>query len=426
MGMDNFELLQNLEKDIAKCMLCGGCQAVCPVYGLSRYEYDSARGKILLAKALMDGEIKPDRSLAEKFDHCLTCMSCVTACPVGANPVEIINAARGEIHKRAGGDSFTEYFFSKVLQDKRKFSIFAACAGLAANAARYLPAFALPFTRDGIKRKLPDFSIKSLKSGYPEIIVPKKNRKAEKIRVAYFTGCMTDRIFLDTGRAVIEIFKSAGVEIVLSKVEVCCGAPAFFAGDRKNAAKLAEKNIKTFLEKGVDYIVTSCATCGSVLKEIYPRLLEGNHQAEKFSAKVVDFHEFLEEELLNRLEFIKPEGDPLKVTWHDPCHLSRSMGVTRAPREILKKLPGVEYVEMEGAGNCCGGAGAFSLKYYDDAIKIGQDKATAVKASGADVVATACPSCSLQIADALNRADSNAKVTHTAQLVRKLLKPSED
>ncbi len=409
--------LSELKELIDKCVMCGGCHAGCPTYELTRRENDAARGKVLLASAILNGELKPDGRLAEKFDHCLTCMKCVETCPAGANPVKVINSARNEIYKNSKRQ-LPNFIFEKLLPNPKRLSILAKFLAFALKLYSLMPPLNfLPFVKENRKRKFPNFKFSKLKSSYPKVI--KGDGKAS-LKIGYFVGCMADSVFHDTGKAVIEIMKSAGAEVHLLKEEVCCGAPAYFAGDHESAKVMARKNVKLFNEKNFDFIVTSCATCGSVLKETYPELL-GEAEASSFSSKVVDFQKLFVDELWNKLTFTE-NAKPIKVTYHDPCHLSRSMKVRNEPREILQKLPGVEFVEMEEADSCCGGAGSFGIKYYDDSLEIGRQKAESIRKSGAGVALTACPSCRMQIAELLNRYAPGIKITHTAILIRDMLK----
>ena len=422
-GMRDFETLRALEREIEKCVLCGGCTAGCPTYDLSRHEKDSARGRVMLAKALLEGEIEPDANLMEKFDHCLSCMNCVDACPAGAEPVKVIVAARAEIYKAMPKSSLAELIFRKLLPDRKALDSFARFVRIGQWFMNLLPPSRfLPFVRGGVKRKVPEIAPKTLRELYPEVLTPQGE---PFMRVAYFSGCMADRAYQDTARSVMEVLISAGVEIVLPKGEVCCGAPAYFAGDRDGAAAAAEANLVAFNPYTVDYIVTSCATCGSVLKDIYPELLGNTMLSQKLSDKVIDFQQLVSEKLWERLKFKEANGAPLKVTYHDPCHLSRGLRVKDAPREILTRLPGVEFVEMEKPCRCCGGAGSFCLNYYDDAMEIGRQKAESVMDSGASLVATACPSCRMQIGDLLNRFNGSGEVVHTAAIIRDRLRQGD-
>ena len=417
--MDRFRKLEELKPHIDKCVLCAGCHAGCPTYNQSRMEHDSARGKVLLAGALLKGEIEPDKKLMEKFEHCLTCMNCREVCPAGAEPVKVINAARSEIFTRTNSNNTARFIFKKILPDKKLLSLFAKGMALGTRLFKLMPSIsALPFVKDGKKRIFPNFSFGKLKKSFPEIISPLQGKPV--LRVAYFTGCMAETTYHDTGRAVIELLQSAGVEVHLFRDEVCCSAPAYFAGDHETSGKMADANIELFTSREIDYIVTSCATCGSVLKEIYPEIASHSKKAE-FSEKIIDYQKLIIEKLPGKIPF-KKDGPPIRVTYHDPCHLNRGMNVKNEPRELLKKLPGVEFVEMDNAGSCCGGAGSFALKFYGDSIDIGRNKGESIKRSGAEMVITACPSCRMQLKDLTSRYAPGVEVTDTAVLLRKLLK----
>ncbi len=412
--------LKDYKNLIDKCVLCGGCHPDCPTYQLSRMERDAARGKVLLAKALLDGELEPTRSMAETFGHCLTCMACVEACPAGADPVKVIAAARAAIGKKRGLGFIPRLIFSTILPNRALMPLLAWGLGIATRLFKLLPPV-FPgikgMTHGGKKRLMPAFHFSSLKGMLPDVI-PAKGEKT--MRAAFFTGCMADWVFTEGGRAVVDILTLCGAEVVIVKDEVCCGAPAFFAGDRASAELMAMKNLALFATADADYIVTSCATCGDVLKEVYPDLAPGG-ATKKFSDKVIDFQKLLAGPLLARLP-VKPHSGPkLKVTYHDPCHLSRGMKVMKEPREILRRLPGVEFIEMAEADRCCGGAGTFSADYYGDAVEIGRRKAENIKATGAQIVATECPSCEMQLLDMVSRFAPGVEVLSTAEVVRRAL-----
>ncbi len=405
---------------IDKCVLCGGCHPDCPTYALSRMEHDAARGKVLLAKALLEGEVAPTQKLAATFDHCLTCMACVDACPAGADPVTIITAARDAVRRSQGLGAIPKFIFSRLLPHRSLMPLLAWGMAIGARLFRALPAV-LPgmaeLEREGKKKLLPDFYFRSLKGTLPDVI-PAKGEKT--MRVAYFTGCMADWVFSESGRAAIDILTLAGAEVAIIKEEVCCGAPAFFAGDRASAELMAMKNLALFGKAEADHIVTTCATCGDVLKKVYPELLPGD-AVKPFAGKVIDFQQLVVRHLLERLPQRDHAGPKLKVTYHDPCHLSRGMKVVKEPREILKRLPGVEFIEMDEANRCCGGSGTFSVKYYEDALAIGKRKAQNIKASGAQVVATECPSCEMQLMDMVARFAPGVEVLSTAEVMRRAL-----
>ncbi len=412
--------LKDYKNLIDKCVLCGGCHPDCPTYQLSRMEHDAARGKVLLAKALLDGELEPTESLAETFGHCLTCMACVAACPAGADPVKVITAARNEIAKKRGLGFIPRFIFSRILPNRALMPPLAWGMGIAAILFKFLPPIFPSMKKmmaGGKKKLMPDFHFSSLKGTLPAVI-PAKGEKT--MRVAFYTGCMADWVFPKGGNAVIDILTLCGAEVILVKDEVCCGAPAFFAGDRASAELMAMKNLALYATADADHIVTACATCGDVLRQVYPDLVPGG-ETDKFSAKVIDFQKLLAGSLLARLPVKQHAGPKLKVTYHDPCHLSRGMKVVKEPREILRRLPGVEFIEMAEADRCCGGAGTFSANYYGDAVEVGRRKAGNIKATGAQIVATECPSCEMQLLDMVSRFAPGVEVLSTAEVIRRAL-----
>jgi glycolate oxidase iron-sulfur subunit len=312
-----------------------------------------------------------------------------------------------------------KFVFGKMLTNSRAMPFLSAFFKIATAFAKAFPWMpgAKEFTRDGKQKVSPEFQFAGLKSRLPSTIPAKGPRV---LKAAYFTGCMADWAFQSSGLGVINVLTSYGAEVTLIKDEVCCGAPAYFAGDFESAKTSAEKNLRAFAGGGFDYIVTSCATCGSVLKEIYP-LLIGKTATDGFSEKVVDFQKLLLDRLKPKTVAAAREGKKIKVTYHDPCHLSRGMKITKEPRELLKNLPGVEFVEMAEADSCCGGGGTFNAKSYADSMAIGERKARNIAASGAEIVVTECPSCQMQLMDLTARHCPNVRVMQTSELLSKYL-----
>jgi glycolate oxidase iron-sulfur subunit len=291
----------------------------------------------------------------------------------------------------------------------------------------------LPFVKNGIKKNLPQFGKRNLKDELPEIIKVEK----PKMRVVFFTGCMTDFVFQETGQKIISILKANNIETIIPKDLGCCGAPAYYMGDHKTTLKLAQENFRILSQLNPDYIIINCATCGQVLKSVYEILLNVNGDFSDFANKVIDIHKFLlvnkceTEDLQNmvgsdnkghsatikQLQKAICSDKKIRVTYHDPCHLKRGLNTYLEPRKILKSLPWVDFVEMENPDACCGGAGGFNLKHYDLSLEIGKRKADSIKHTGADVVATGCPACQMQIMDVLNRAGYNRPVLHTVELL---------
>jgi glycolate oxidase iron-sulfur subunit len=417
-----YEFLEAVRGEIDKCTKCATCQAGCPTYETSISETLVARGKIRLAKGVVDGETELTDRIVNDFNQCLSCMNCQTSCPSGVDTMKIFSAVRAQIHEKKGPGLIAGVIFKYLLPHPGRLNILAKLTGVSALFYKLAPLWLarfLPYSQGGVKRVTPDFLKRNLRSSVSEVNAPYATPLGAPVRrVAFFSGCMTDLAFPEVGLKVIEGLRRAGVEVLFPKAQVCCGAPAYYSGDIKTTRELARRNIETFNALNVDAIVYSCATCGSVIGETYRKLFPDDPEVAAFCAKVVDYQKlFVELSVETIIGAGDGTGRKLKVTYHDPCHLKRGMGVFKEPRKLLKSLPHVEFVEMEGADRCCGGSGTFGLKFYDMSMDIGRFKADAIKKSGADVVVTACPSCQLQLADALNRHGYDIPVLHTADLV---------
>ncbi len=415
-----YDVLDIYREEFYRCIKCGSCQPVCPTYIETRDESMVARGRLALSEAVVEGRLGLTEGLMDRVSKCLSCMACSESCPTGVDVVKLLTAVRSQVVEDKGLDPISKVVLRVILKNNRLLSFTAKLMGLSVGLYNLLPSYGIfgriiPFTRNGIKRVIPPFGGKPLRKGLPEVLKVEK----PKMRVAFYTGCMTDMVYQDVGRGVISVLKKLNIEIVLPQGQVCCGAPAYYMGDRKTALELAKKNVEVFKDLKVDAIINCCATCGTMIKEVYPLLLDKD--AKEVSDKTIDIQKFI----ADRLENIIPPHPPLikggkrgfKVTYHDPCHLKRGQGVVSAPREILKSIPGIEYIEMKDADRCCGGSGTFSLKYYDFSMAIGKYKAEKIRESGADIVATDCPSCQMQLTDLLNRYGVKAKVVHTVQLI---------
>lgn len=217
-----------------------------------------------------------------------------------------------------------------------------------------------------------------------------------KYKVAYFVGCAAANLTPNVAQAAIRVLNRHNVEVVVPDF-VCCGMPAYGYGDVAATLDMARKNIDVARSLDVDAIIATCATCGSLLKR-YPVLLsedaEYSTQASAFAGKVRDISEFLVSiGLVTEMQTVKH-----KVTFHDPCHLGRFQKVTSQPRQILKSIPGVEFIEMNEANICCGAAGSYSLKHYDLSMKVLAQKMQNVARTSADILVTCCPGCSMQLA----------------------------
>jgi len=414
--MSIYDNLTRVDEEIVKCMKCGNCQAVCPLYAETKSEGAVARGKVQLAGAVLHGRLSVTEELVQKFDLCLTCKACQANCPCGVHVEDIVLAARAEMVRQKG----LPWVKNAIFQVLKRPALF----DLGLKTGSVLQGAALSFRRDGLasprfpvgldtRRILSPLAKKALRSQLPEV-----NRVTKpRARVAYFTGCMENYIYTDIGLAVVEVLKANDVEVVIPAAQHCCGIPVLMHGDLPTAQEMAADHVRLFAGLKVDAIITACATCLGAWRHYYPDLLEGKPEAEDTSAlaaKTYDINEYL----VDVLDYRRPAGEvPLKVTYHDPCHMVRGQKVTSQPRQILSDIPGVDLIEMQKPDRCCGGAGSFSLTHYDLSLQINQRKTEDIRQTGAQEVITSCPACRMQLTDGLAQSGYSGQVVHTVQLL---------
>jgi glycolate oxidase iron-sulfur subunit len=256
---------------------------------------------------------------------------------------------------------------------------------------------------------------RSARKQLPEINPSKGKRR---YRVGYFLGCATDLFYPEIAKATVQVLTENGCEVVIPRNLSCCGMPQMANGAYETTVDLARLNIETYEHLELDYIVTDCGTCTATIgSHGYANLLSETPWAEKaqtFSQKVVELTTFL----TTKIDLLPAASElALKVTYHDPCHLAKALKITAPPRNLLKSLPGVQFVEMANADRCCGGAGTFSLSNYDLSMKILDKKMASVKESGAKILATGCPTCTMQLNHGLNLHGINCKVMHPVELL---------
>ena len=420
-----FEEIKKFEGDLEQCMKCGFCTFFCPVYQEERIESSVARGKNMMIRALLAGELNYTKEYAERLNKCTLCMACTENCPARAQIPNVIVAARADTVK-ARGLRFPYNFIYRWLLPRR--TLF----GNVVRFASWFQGIFLPKTEGTIRhlsmflsalgkgRNIPQIAPKFLRQMVSVVNNPPTGVET-KMRVGYFTGCMTDFVLPELGKHIIDFLNRNGVEVIVPREQGCCGAPVFLGGgDFDTGRKMADTNVNAFAD--VDYVVSDCATCTSALKDYVKFLADTPERAEaytKFADKVKDISEFLVDVLRLPASAYQPSAEVKgkKVTWHDPCHLNRHLGEKDQPRQIIKSIPGIEYVEMPNADRCCGMAGTFSIYYYDLSKKIADKKMEAIKASGADIVASSCPGCEIQLIDGVIRNKMPVKVMHIMELL---------
>ena len=244
---------------------------------------------------------------------------------------------------------------------------------------------------------------------------------ASGLKVAFFVGCVIDKVFPNIGEAVMRTMEHHGVGVYLPEDFACCGIPALSSGDTVAFNKLVRYNLQKFAAEPFDVLITACATCASTIKKLWPLMAEklspeAQDQVAAIAAKTMEVSQFLVDKVGVRQ--VDSEGDDKKVllTYHDPCHLKKSLGVAMQPRILLQANPKVRFREMVEADRCCGMGGSFNLQHYDISAAIGKRKRENIVQSGCEVVATSCPACMLQMTDMLSQAGDRVQVKHAIEV----------
>jgi glycolate oxidase iron-sulfur subunit len=416
MNDNAFAEIRKFEKESEQCMKCGFCTFVCPVYQEEKTEASVARGKNELIKRILSGEQELSWELANRLYKCTACMSCTANCPARAPIPRIIVAARADIARTVGMRSPYGFIYRHILAKRGVLGSVLSLASVFQSAmmpktngvVRHLPDFMAALSRG---RQIPSIAPKFLRRLLPEVNKPKGKAV---MRIGYFTGCMNEFVLPHLGKRTVEFLTRHGVEVVMPRAQGCCGAAIFLgAGDFETARKLADSNVKVF--EGLDYIVTDCATCTCALTE-YQRFLadtpERKEAYARFAAKIRHSSQFLMDVLkLPASAFQTSKAlKGKRLTWHDPCHLNRHIGVKEQPRHMLESLSDARYIEMPNADRCCGMGGQFNLLNYELSMKIARRKIDSIESTEADIVVTACPGCQFQLLDGLARQKKPQKV----------------
>ncbi len=413
------ESLLPTEEQYLFCIRCGQCVTECPTFRVTLKETQSPRARVMLVRKFLEGELAPGPNFVDQIYSCLDCLACNAICPVGIKPADLALQMRAYLHKTQPQPWIKPLVFKGYFTRPRLIElsmlpfVFYQRLGLqrlihSLGINRLFPAQ----LRD-LERLMPNhLPFRPLRASAPERI-PAKGEKRRK--VGFFLGCFQNTVFARGAAASLRVLTENGCEIFMPKDVRCCGMPHLGYGELDTFLDLARHNIALFEREELEAIVTDCATCGSTLKE-YGKYLKDDpewaERAEKFSRKVRDVGELLVE-----IEFRKPARKlPLKVTYHDPCHLRRGQGVWKQPRQILEASV-EEFVEMEGADTCCGSAGTQILTHYETSSAILEGKMKRVEASGATVLATGCPGCQLQLGLGAKKRGLRVQVLHPVELL---------
>ncbi|MDF5728324.1 MAG: (Fe-S)-binding protein [Rhizonema sp. PD38] len=412
-------------KLIDTCVHCGFCLSNCPSYRVIGKEMDSPRGRIYLMDAINEGEIALNTATVQHFDSCLGCLACVTTCPSGVQYDKLISATRHQV-ERNYSRNWLDNLFRQLI-----FSLFPY-----PNLLRILLIPLWIYQKLGLQKLvratgllklisprlaametiLPEISLKSFQDNLPDII-PAQGEK--RYRVGVILGCVQRLFFSPVNEATVRVLTANGCEVVIPKTQGCCAALPEHQGQTEQAKALARQMIDSFADTDVDVVIINAAGCGHTLKE-YGHILEDDleyrEKAKAFASKVKDAQEFLAN--VGLITKLLPIADkPLTLVYQDACHLLHGQKISVQPRQLLRQIPGVKLREPIDAALCCGSAGVYNLLQPEVAEELGEQKVQNLLNTGADLIASANPGCTMQITKHLKLHGKEISVMHPMELL---------
>ena len=409
---------------LADCVHCGFCLPPCPTYALWSRETDSPRGRIHLMKVAVEGKAAITPEYARHFDTCLGCMACVTACPSGVQYDKLIEAARPQIERQVerplGDRLFRRMIFNLFPYPGRLRWIALKLWAYQRLGIQWLVRASgllrlLPARLRAMEAVAPRISLGGAWSSMPAVVPAEGERRQ---RVALLLGCVQRVFFSEVNRATARVLAAEGCEVVIPQAQGCCGALMLHSGLEDDAAAMARRFVDAFEPAlaDVDAIVINAAGCGSTLKEYGHLLRDDAAYAERAAALAAKCRDV--SEVLADLEPRAPRHPvPLRVAYHDACHLQHAQGVRSEPRRVLAAIPELDVQEVPEGGLCCGSAGIYNLVEPEAAGELGRRKARNVLGTGAGAVISSNPGCLLQIASTLEGEGRPLPAMHLVELV---------
>ena len=415
--MSNAIPLSEWYNETRRCMRCGLCRGACPVFDVVDTEPSASRGKVQLVRALLEERLEPTETLKQLVSLCLNCGACAANCPSGVRVHEIVLSARAELMSQLGQPLMERLMLRGVAADSGRLALGSKATALyqktglrwLAHKTRLLDA--LPGDLRGKDKFIPNLPLRSARGRIPPLSGPKD----AKARVAYFLGCTSNLLEPSLAVTLVRVLARNNYQVLVPPKLECCGMPHLSYGDVETARRLERANVEALNQLEVDAIVVDCATCGSTIKRY-----------EGLKAPVYDICEYAADNL--GMDLANSHGFRARVTYHDPCHLVRGQSISAAPRQMLRSIPDVEFVEMAEADRCCGGGGSFNLTHYEVSMSILDRKTTNILETGAEVVATGCPSCRMQLRHGLKREKERRKtrgLANSTDLPQEVLHPIE-
>ena len=414
---------------LQQCIHCGMCLPTCPTYDATKLERNSPRGRIALMRNIAEGHLDVTRAFGDELYFCLGCLACETACPAGVNYAAMFEEARADI-ERAG-----------VLNTPRRRAVRALALRLVFSRPRLLRAVGRMLRwyqrsgvewlvrRLGLTRILPR-DLRDLEPLTPRVqrhfsdaqIASVESPANPRFRVGMLTGCVQDLVYSDVNRDTVDVLLANGCAVVTPRSQHCCGSLHAHNGELELARAMARRNIDAMEGAAgsldaLDAIITNAAGCGSHLKH-YDRLLAEDSQyagrARRWSEKVKDIHQWLVQ-----IGPVAPRGsgETQVATYHEACHLCHGQKISRQPRELLRLIPGLTLIELPESMWCCGSAGIYNITQPEMSQKLLERKLANIASTGARVVATANPGCSVQLQAGARATKQEIEIVHPITLL---------
>lgn len=409
-------LLQGMDYSVLQqCIHCGMCLPTCPTYDETHRETSSPRGRIALMRSVADGDFTVTEGFSEEMYFCLGCLACQSVCPADVKYSELIERARAET-RRSGrsGNLLGALILNGIFMSRAWVRGLARLLWLYERSGLQWLLRASGLIRL-LGRRLSNLELMSPRvenQFTPTGVFPARGTR--RFRVGLLAGCVQDVAFSQVNRDTIEVLQANGCEVVVPVAQQCCGSLHGHNGELKSARALARANMEAFGPGPLDAVIVNSAGCGSFMKH-YGQLLDGEAAAAGWSARVKDISEFLVE-----IGFKKPEGpagETTRVTYHDACHLCHGQKIRSQPREILRAIPGLEFVELPESEWCCGSAGIYNITHPDLAMKLLDRKMKNITSTRASLVASGNPGCTIQLLHGAGRLRVPFRVGHPVSLL---------
>lgn len=433
--------------DLRACIHCGLCLAACPTYRTLRLEPGSPRGRIYLMRGLSESRIVPGHPLLEHLDQCLGCRACETACPAGVHYGRLLEVARAQLERRVRRRSLSrrlgQWALARLVPDRAAMHRAASLMRLMQN-----PVFEALMRSRAARALLPDFAVRGWQMIPP--LLPRRERALARIapalppgarmearhgalvfhpagvakaRVAFFASCVMEVMFPRIDQEAVRLLVLAGCEVTVPRGQCCCGALQAHAGMRRLAKDLARANVRAFDPGGYDFVVNDSAGCGAALRGsgelLHDDPLAG--LAARLATRVRDIAETLEQTGLPEpavaLHSARDPALPLRVGYHDPCHLAHAQKVRSEPRALLRRLPGIELVDLPNSDWCCGSAGVYNLAHPAMADAQLAQKVDAIAAVAPEVVVASNPGCAMHLARGTAERGLSVRIVHLVELL---------